>query len=651
MDTNKWKKLYKILIFAAVFTVSCLMFMLFYQLDNKYTDGGPQASEGVLDLTGSSDYTGTGSVANGIDGSQAVFLVEGWEYYDGKLLTPEDFESTPPVSDEYIYIGQYGGFDGYDYDASPHGSASYRMTIKLPEGQNTYTLELPEIYSAYDAYINGKQVQSMGEPDPSSYYPETGNKSVSFEAAGEADILISVSDYSGLYSGMTYPPAFGDPEDVSKLLSGRLIFRSIFVAAAAIIGILAVFVGILSRQNKAAVLYGLLCLFFVGYTIYPIIKTLSSGYYFMYIAERFSFCAMMVALMILMRILLGEKAAWGRIFIGFGILMCILSIIVSLVLQEGNLILISVYSFLMMAFEWITAIYLTIITIRAVIREISYSSILLSGLLIFDAGLVMDRVLPLYEPGVTGWFPEIGSFLLILCIGIAVGRQIAEKYRSSAVLEERSRNLEQLNRLHRANYDLLMDRVEETKIIQHDLRHHSTMIEKYIQWKDYDGLKDYVRDLGLLTQILEPVDVSKNIVAGTLVEHYKRIAGQNGIIMKTSVDLEKEIEMSDADLCAVLSNLLENSIEACLRQMEGERFIDLYMKQTPSAISIRIENSTDGYISDKQNMFTSSKGGEGHGYGLESVKMIAKRYGGSAEFKYDSYKKVFVSTVLLYILH
>ena len=83
-----------------------------------------------------------------------IFLIDGWEYYSGRLLSPEDFSSMPPIPDEYLFIGHYGGFEAGSKNGSPHGSASYRLDIRIPEDDRSYALELPEIFSSYRLYIN-----------------------------------------------------------------------------------------------------------------------------------------------------------------------------------------------------------------------------------------------------------------------------------------------------------------------------------------------------------------------------------------------------------------------------------------------------------------------------------------------------------------
>lgn len=606
-----------------------------YRFDNKYTSGGPQALNGVLLLDGQS-----------LSRYPVLFLVHGWEFYNGRLLAPEDFGESPPVPDKYIYIGQYGGFEAGDISAQPHGSASYRLNIIVPEETRTYMLELPEIFSAYRVYVNGREAAGMGEPGPSAYRPETGNRTVSFEAAGRIELLVAVTDYSHIYSGMVYPPAFGSPDAVLALLNYRLAFRSVLCAAAATVGLLAALVALLSRKNAAAALYGLMCLSFVGYAGWPVTRTLARGFYPFYAVENLSFCAMLAAVMLLQIRVCGVENRPGRRFALFGFLICLASSILSLALPFGNLRLMVFYSGLIAAYKWVTAGFITFTAFRAARNQTVNSGTLLCGILVFDCGLVMDRLLPVYEPIVSGWFPELAGFVLVLSVGAVVGQEVAAEYLKSAVLEERASSMERLSRMQQTYYPLLQERIEEAKAARHDLHHHFVMIAGFLENNQPERLRDYVEQYRFSIRADEPLSYSRNDTANILAHHYARLAEKHGIELELRLDIGSETSVADADLCSLLSNLLENAVEACLRQTSGNRFISLAAGQKKSALAVRMVNSGGGAISDGSGFFSSKSEGR-KGYGLESVKAVARRYAGSAEFSYDENSRVFTSTVLL----
>ncbi|GHU67977.1 hypothetical protein AGMMS49983_19960 [Clostridia bacterium] len=633
---RKWERIYALITFTATIAVTVFVFLILYQVDNKYTAGGPKAEGGVLTLD-----------ARTLAEHPALLLTDGWEYYGGRLLSPDDFAQDAPNPDATIFIGQYGGFDAGDRAASSHGSATYRLTITVPGEPAQYALELPEIFSAYRAYVNGRLVQTMGDPDPASYRPETGNRTASIYAGGRIELVIAVSDFSHIYSGLTYPPAFGEPAAVSGLLSARLIFRSMLVMAALAIGLLALFIGLRSGRNRLAMLFGLLCLFFIGYTAYPLIQTLTSAFYPFYAIENISFCAMLLTVVLLQRDILTQQGRWGKLPLWFGVCMCFASAVLPFLLPGGESWVMAAYSYSVMGYEWLTAAFLTMASALSVWRGDLHSRALMGGILVFDVSLIMDRLLPLHEPIVTGWFPELASFALVLCIGAIVASEVAAKYRDNAVLTERARGLERLTEMHRTNYELLTERIEETKTIQHDLRHHFIMMDGFLQNRDYEGLKAYIRKFRPTIQDAEPLEYSRHPVVNVLLRHYGLIAKKAGIRLALKPEIGQDVGVSETDLCALLSNLLENAVESCERQTEGARFISLSMACKATVLVVQMENSASEPPAGQGGRLTSSKAADRKGYGLDSIRTIAASYGGEAEFEYDTDKKMFISTVML----
>lgn len=625
---------------AVIFSLAAALFLTAYQYDNKYTAQGPKARDGILALNRDS-----------LAAHPVFFLVDGWEYYANRLLTPKDFENSPPTPDQYLFIGRFGGFETWN-DGNPHGSASYRLRIQIPEETRTYTLELPEVFSAYRLYINGKQAAQMGEPDPEQYRPEIGNRTISIEASGELELLFAVSDYSHIYSGMVYPPAFGEPDAAANLLNARLFFRSVLCAAALTAGLLSALISLLSRKNALAALYGILCLLLVGYTCYPITRTFFAGYQPQYVIEHVSFCAMLTVVMLLTQTVCRVKSKWNLCFLCFGGLMCLAAAMGPFLWRTGNLPIMLVYSRLVSAYQWSTAIFITAAAVSGALNDAVRAKPLLYGILIFDAALVMDRLLPLHEPIVTGWFIELAGFLLVASIGIAVGQEVAARYRDTAILTERAISMERLYQRQQSYYTVLKQEMEDSKKMRHDIRHHFTMIHSFIQNGQYDKLSGYVSEYQAASLQGEAKEYCPIDVINVLSHHYDAFAAQNRIHLDIRYDLsaagddQGHVNMSDADLCCLFSNLMENAVEACLRLKTGRRNIRVaIVRPGPDSLIIRIWNSTDGDIKQNGDSFLSSKEPGRQGYGLMSIRSIAEKYEGNSSFCWNRADREFESKI------
>jgi len=105
--------------------------------------------------------------------------------------------------------------------------------------------------------------------------------------------------------------------------------------------------------------------------------------------------------------------------------------------------------------------------------------------------------------------------------------------------------------------------------------------------------------------------------------------------------------ISDANLTAILDNLLENAIEAA--KDSENKTIELTIKESNSNfVAINLENScTTAPKKSGGELITTKTDKEVHGYGIRSIKRIAKEYNGNINYSFDEKTMTFVFTVVL----
>jgi hypothetical protein len=628
----------------AVALIAAALFYACYRYDNKYTAPGPQSMGGILMLDNEA-----------LARNPILYLVRDWEIYRDRLLAPADFMENAPPPDELVFIGQYGGFEGSTEDfpeRSPHGSATYRLNIFLPPETRSYMLELPEIYSAYKLYINGAHMAQMGETEKEHYRPQTGNRSVTVQAAGRIEILIAVSDYSYIYSGMVYPPAFGDPEAVAGLLNNRLALRAAVNAAALCIGLLYLCLWLLTRKehgisvgNPSPLYYAALCACFVMYTCYPVIKTVLPVGMGWYTVENVAYCLMPLLVALIQRPLTALPAKWLRPFVILAVFACCWAIVVPLVMGE-NLTLMMAYSWLIEIGAWAFALYLTAGAVYGVIRGAAHSEVMLAGITVFDAALIMDKLFPMFEPMRLGWFNEIAGGILVLVTGYVMAMGVARQFRLRQALENQAERVSKMLEVQRAQYPVLLEKEKEVVAARHDLHHHISMIRQLYS-ESGDKLAEYLNTLD--DRQIEPewqAAYCKHPIVNTLLGMYDGLARGQETDFHVRAVLPETLPINDADLCVILSNLLENALEAVKRLPPVERSVSVSIGCEFQLLGVFIDNPFTGELSAKNGRFLSSKQLGREGIGLASVNAICKSYGGGVRFHTDE-NGVFHSEVTL----
>lgn len=219
-------------------------------------------------------------------------------------------------------------------------------------------------------------------------------------------------------------------------------------------------------------------------------------------------------------------------------------------------------------------------------------------------------------------------------------------YFTATSLNKKSQ-LQQVNQflsMQQARYDNLRASIAEARDARHDMRHHLNALQSLAAQNQWESLKKYLSDVreSIPSAGLELCD---NPAVDSVASHYGLLCRKHGIPFSFELDLPRELPVPEIDLCLVLSNLLENALEASQRTDPARRQIKA-RAYLPSGhmILLTVENAFDGEIKEKDGVFQSSKR-IGEGIGIHSVRRIADKNGGYSRFSYEH--GVFYANVML----
>lgn len=171
---------------------------------------------------------------------------------------------------------------------------------------------------------------------------------------------------------------------------------------------------------------------------------------------------------------------------------------------------------------------------------------------------------------------------------------------------------------------------QENRKLRHDLKHHFHSLE-YMMNTDPEKAKSYLQEL---SEHVEAVKVltTKNPVLDYIVNSKMAICRTKGIAFTYEVQ-DNLKQMQDFDLISLLSNALDNAIEA--QEYVDNKFISCKILDGKTATKIFIENACDIARLQKSNdTFQTIKKEKGqHGIGLGRIKTIAESYHGYMKIK------------------
>ena len=606
-----------------VVSLSSILFLALYQFDNKYSKAAPQAINGALYVS-EADWKNT----------PIRYLRDGWRFYADRLLTPETLKHQGD-NHQYLSIGDQSNLSMGDSRRSPHGSASYALTLYVPEEEHTYAIELPEIYSTYRFYVNDKLKLQMGKPDSDDYQDQTQCRVITFDASGKVTLLLAVSDHSFVYSGMVYPPSLGEPLNIYTTRGLRLGICLILVTVTLMLAIFSFYLAIRTHRGNNIWLFFLLCLSTAVFTSYSVVHGILplsiQPWYTVELGSRY-----LVTLLVIIlhnRICDIKKSMQVISGVASGVV-CVLVLLYGVFASQLTLPVMLGFSNLVFGYKLLTAVYLLFAATMAVRRNIEKATILLYADVIYACSFAWDRLLPNYEPILSGWFQEWGSLSLVIAIGGVLGYDITMGYRHSLVYAEEQRQMKRQLTMQVEHLRQMNQKVEESAKLRHDFRHHLRTLMTLAGEGHCEELENYIRGITEINEGTKLGRLTDNIELDALVQYYSNLAQSAGIQFRARLFLPAVLDFPIVDLCGLLGNLLENAVEACQRQQTGDKSIFIAGRAQDGQLEFVVDNSYNGELKTCGKKYLSSKR-KGFGLGLSSVLETVEHYNGAVNLYAD----------------
>lgn len=142
-------------------------------------------------------------------------------------------------------------------------------------------------------------------------------------------------------------------------------------------------------------------------------------------------------------------------------------------------------------------------------------------------------------------------------------------------------------------------------------------------------LRDYLLDLNDDLLKVDTVIKTGNVMVDAILNSKLSLALSKKIEIKAKAILPTEFKISDTELCVIIGNLLDNAMEACLKQPdENDRFIRVYIGSFKGQLYISVSNSVGGEIRKSGGKYISTKASDSHGFGLVRIDKIINKYSG-----------------------
>lgn len=233
--------------------------------------------------------------------------------------------------------------------------------------------------------------------------------------------------------------------------------------------------------------------------------------------------------------------------------------------------------------------------------------------------------------------------IIISAAGIAIVVSIILTYvfygKTTRELDELYKAQSDAERVHTdiAYYAILDKQNDMLKTFIHDEKNHLSVIKSLA---DNPEVSDYIDKIYGEISHHSMFGNTNNKMLDLMINKYQYMCRAENIDFYVQCKTANLNYIENSDLITMLSNMLDNSVEAV--KASKEKRIDLTINKANGFDIITCTNSCDKKPQSIGKMLKTTKTDDGfHGLGVNSIKRIVKKYNGDFEWSYNENTKEF----------
>lgn len=194
--------------------------------------------------------------------------------------------------------------------------------------------------------------------------------------------------------------------------------------------------------------------------------------------------------------------------------------------------------------------------------------------------------------------------------------------------QEKTELLRRMLALEHEQHRLSKENVELINMKCHDLKH---QIAELRQMTDRERLNERLREMEKLVMIYDSFIKTGNSALDIVLTEKNLYCEKYGIRVTGSIDGTAALFLAEEDIYSLFGNILDNAIEAVMQEDADKRAVTLNVAGQNGFLVIH----SDNYCAQKPQFrnglpLTTKEDGNFHGFGMQSIRYTAEKYGGSA---------------------
>lgn len=179
-------------------------------------------------------------------------------------------------------------------------------------------------------------------------------------------------------------------------------------------------------------------------------------------------------------------------------------------------------------------------------------------------------------------------------------------------------------------YYLVEQSEKNLRILRHDMRHYSNMIDSLLEQGAYDEIKKVTEHINSVTDGNKVTKYCSNMVSNTMLSCMMEKAYSLGVEVQRDIIISKEIPVDNYEFAMVVANLLDNALDCVKDFAERKKSVDVKIRCEKDHLLIHMKNECEkDVIFDSETGLPKSQKGQNHGLGMQSVQAFSDKIKGN----------------------
>jgi sensor histidine kinase regulating citrate/malate metabolism len=199
---------------------------------------------------------------------------------------------------------------------------------------------------------------------------------------------------------------------------------------------------------------------------------------------------------------------------------------------------------------------------------------------------------------------------------------------------------DEMIRVQQQYYKSLYENNDNLKRFRHDIKSQLGGLTLLLK---QGNSEDAISYLEKITEQYEMIDSNiihvGNDILDAIINHCSQMAVQKGVSLCVKGKIADIKQMNIYDLCNIFANAINNAVEACERQENIEKIVEINITDNHNTYYLQFINpATSEMYELLQKRVTAKKNVTEHGFGIMNIETAVRRSGGFMEYTYQNNK-------------